>query len=317
MLRLGTPVRNSWGEKSAVLILNYLADNLFKLLAQASRNRTGSLYMLNQAGFGLMAPHERELWGFQLPTNKPYNFNQKYAEAWGRIKGEESGQFYTGQGLFSFDTLVMPLPTAFYHDRKNQTPKEAGPGIKAARWKLVQFIPNPTIKNLIEGRGNFVMILAASAALILLGASWWIGRILVTRRLGWQALLEARAQAEAANEAKGQFLASMSHEIRTPMNASIGLSGLTLKMELPAKQRDYLNKIHSSAKVLLGILNDILDFSKIEAGKLDMEHITFNLEETLQNVANLLGERAIPKIWNCCSIPTSKFPRALSAILCA
>lgn len=106
---------------------------------------------------------------------------------------------------------------------------------------------------------------------------------------------EARNTAEAASHIKDEFLANMSHELRTPMNAVIGLSHLCLQTDLSGKQQDYLQKIHSSAKSLLGILNDILDVSKIEAGKMELDRIPFELDEVMDNLATILGTRAQEK----------------------
>ncbi|MFA5181544.1 MAG: response regulator [Syntrophales bacterium] len=126
------------------------------------------------------------------------------------------------------------------------------------------------------------------------GALGWMVDVSSLKKMQ-DALLAAKEIAEAASQAKADFLANMSHEIRTPMNAIIGFSSLTMKTALDKKQRDYVRKIQQSGTHLLGIINDILDFSKIEAGKLSVEHTEFELEKMMDNVSNLVSEKATSK----------------------
>ena len=109
------------------------------------------------------------------------------------------------------------------------------------------------------------------------------------------ALTGAKQKAEEATQMKSMFLANMSHEIRTPMNAIIGLSHLALRTPLSAKQRDYLTKIHTAGTSLLAVINDILDFSKIEAGKLSIENTAFRLDEVIDSVITVTGQKAHEK----------------------
>lgn len=115
------------------------------------------------------------------------------------------------------------------------------------------------------------------------------------RRQAEAAMALAKREAEAASQAKSEFLANVGHEIRTPMNGILGMAQLLASTTLDDDQRSYLHDIESSAASLLKLIQNILDLSILESGRLELEWEPFDLREVLASVTSSLCEVAREK----------------------
>ncbi len=125
-------------------------------------------------------------------------------------------------------------------------------------------------------------------------------------------LIKARQQAEAANHAKSQFLATMSHEIRTPMNGVVGTANLLATTPLNDRQTQLVQNLVRSGQALIGIINDILDLSKIEAGRFELATVDFDPRELIAEVTDLFCERCTSKGVEFVYFVTEEVPRRLT-----
>lgn len=153
VLRFATPVFDSGGRRQGLVVLNYLGDRLLERFRQAAANIADHVQLLNGDGYWLSSPRPNEAWGFMF--GRAATFERRFTGAWRRIKEEQTGQFTSIGGLFTFST-VWPATHA-----ARALPPGGVPAAQRAVWKVVS---NVRLDAASLGLGTFV---ARHAALYL------------------------------------------------------------------------------------------------------------------------------------------------------
>ncbi len=142
---------------------------------------------------------------------------------------------------------------------------------------------------LASAQGQPLAVAVATFTLATFAMQFWSARAQLAA--AWGELMTARdaaeereRAAEAANQAKSNFLATMSHELRTPLNGVLGMTQALTTEKLTAGQHERVRIIRRSSESLLAVLNDLLDLSKIEASALELEIAEFDLEHLVRSV---------------------------------
>lgn len=139
---------------------------------------------------------------------------------------------------------------------------------------------------------RILSVIGILIAIIMAVSFYWI--VILKKEVKKRELIQvdlekAKQEAEDANEFKSSFMARMSHEIRTPLNAITGMAYLLKKTEISLTQSMYIDRITQASSNMLSIINDLLDFSKIEAGKVELEITSFDMDQVIQHVVNIIS----------------------------
>ncbi|WP_028240343.1 hybrid sensor histidine kinase/response regulator [Stutzerimonas azotifigens] len=207
-------------------------------------------------------------------------------------------------------SLSVPL-VALYHWRRGYSPA-----------RLV-------LSGMLLFNGGFAFFLPVLFGFDRLNPGWLIGGVfsvvtlsglvlsfaLVERQRFVRAEQLSRHTAAAVNSAelktKADFLAKMSHDIRTPMNGVLGMTELLLGTSLSAKQRDYVQTIHSSGNELLNLINEILDISKLESGQMELEDVPFDLHALIGECLDIFRAKAELRKVELISLIQPQVPRVI------
>lgn len=234
-----------------------------------------------------------EKWAF--PTDKYKNADIAIIDLDGNyiIKGNA----FKNSNIFEFYNSYNPKTSPDYIDLKNTLKQTSGTfeminskGQKTfnaftivntnKEWYVVSTIP---IDDLSSNTIDWALLGVVVFSLLLLMILDIISMLSLNHKLE----IAAKA-ADAANQAKTDFLSTMSHDIRTPMNAIIGLTTITEKnINDPDSVAENLKKISLASNHLLTLINDILDISKVESGKITLTPVSFSIVESAENLVNI------------------------------
>lgn len=318
-LRIATPVFDKSGQPRGIIIANVDSQFLLHTHGLMKSQRGEEIYVVDQEGYFLHHSSDpaRE-WGAPVDLNTGKNLKAYQPDLFGKIMDNDMGM------AFSFDSYRFVLFSRI------EFPHMKGKYLVIVHEVSPFVILAPMFRTVIVGL-SFIFFFSVVLYFFVRHATGQIREkeaalkkihedleLLVQERtkalaeanklldalntaqskvaLRTRELEAAKLEAEAANRAKSDFLASMSHELRTPLNAIIGFSQVLQAKyygELNEKQVEYVTDILDSGNHLLSLINDILDLSKVEAGKMQLELSRVEITALLKNSLLMIQEKAL------------------------
>ena len=194
VIRFGTPIFDSHGQKQGIVLLNYLADNMLLNFEEIFAGYDRGM-LLDSDGYWLKGLTPEDEWGFMLQDRSDRTFGNDFPEAWQKIYASESGRVYTANGLFTWATIY---PLLEGHKASTGTGEAFLPSARQVEakeyyWKLVSYVPTDVFSLMSSAISGRFLLVYAIMVILLAGGSWAVARMSIRNKLVEERLREAES----------------------------------------------------------------------------------------------------------------------------
>lgn len=267
MIRLGTPAFNDYGQKKGITIINSLGKRVLEHLSRISSAESGDFMLLNKDGYWLKGRTPEEEWGFVFQDRKDKAFAKVFPKEWQKIRQNESGQFYTQEGLFAFKT-VFPLNNR---------------GEASYYWKLVAHVSPPILANLSRQiLTRFLLVFCFMTILLIVGC------VFLTRAHSYRRRVEKvlKGLPQKIIQAHEEERENISREIHDDLGQSLVTLKILLQASQPQANQDEAD-LKKSYEKIIEYLNTIIEKTRDLAGFLRPSTLeVLGLSTTLETMIN-------------------------------
>ena len=285
MLRIAQKVRDEKGDTIGVVLLNYLADHILNVVKEFESE--GQIWFVNEKGYYFIADSPDKEWGFMYDDKKELTFQNEFPPEGEIILKQESGQFQSDNGAFTY----FSLSPVHYSDNLIDI-KSVG------KWHLVIYVSNDIIAaKIVEFyEGGFIYM--AFATLLILILLWFVASFRASK-IDYQKQLEvSNDELRASLETKNKFFSIISHDLRSPFATFVGYTDL-VGIQGDQMEKDELLNIFSvldkSAKATYKLLEDLLSWARMQSGKLKASPQVYPIEDSITKVVTVAQETAHKK----------------------
>ena len=293
MIRFGTPVFDDHGNKRGIVLLNYLGGKMLRDLARSSQSM-GNTMLLNAEGYFLKGTVAQDEWGFMYKDRKHRTFGNMYPQIWKTIQTQDSGNYDSPAGLFTFATLFPLTEAQKSSTGSGEAYAQSSHSVSSKEyfWKIVTLVPPPALKaastRILDKLFRLFIILILISAV----GSWFLTSLSMKQKKAREDLQGFAEKLAKSNRELEEFAYIASHDLQEPLRKVMAF-GDRLKSkyadQLGAQGQDYIDRMQNATRRMQTLINDLLTYSRVATEKQPFEEV--DLKQTASEVLSDLEVR--------------------------